>query len=65
MMIGQTVFIIVRNFWKNLEIKNETEYINCLTNDDKKSIFISTYLGKIIYFSDVMNCHRKIYTCSS
>lgn len=64
-MIGQTASIVARNFWKDLEIQNKNEYINCLANGDKKLTFIFTCLGKVMYFKDIMSCYRRIYTGSS
>ena len=62
---AQTASLVIRNFWKNLNIKKKNIYSSKKINGDTKLTLYMIHMGKIFYFSDIMSCYRLTFDTDS
>lgn len=62
---GQTASIVCKNFWKNLNEREQNDYENCYSNGDIKLGLFLISIGKVYFSEKIMSHYRLTFDTDS
>ena len=64
-LCGQLASLVCKNIWKTWEKEKMDTFFSYKLNDDVKISSLMVFLGKVLFFEDIMACYRRTYVGDS